>query len=64
MAKVPERYVCLVINQKIKADKEPQDHEVVLNCFKQVLTLGEGLPKYTDTAALALIIGHEVRQDN
>ena len=26
----------------------------------KVVTLGEGLPKYTDTAALALIIGHEV----
>ena len=24
--------------------------------------MGEGLPKYTDTAALALIIGHEVKQ--
>ena len=27
----------------------------------KVVTMGEaGLPKYTDTAALALIIGHEV----
>ena len=25
--------------------------------------MGEGLPKYTDTAALALIIGHEVIQE-
>ena len=30
----------------------------------QVVTLGEGLPKYTDTAALALIIGHEVMRKN
>ena len=30
-------------------------------CF-QVVTQGEGLPKYTDTAALALIVGHEVMQ--
>ena len=27
-----------------------------------MVTQGEGLPKYTDTAALALIVGHEVMQ--
>jgi len=46
----------------VNAFRIRQFNSVVLpfGLLSKFVTLGEGLPKYTDTAALALIIGHEV----